>query len=78
MLILWVLLSPLHLANADSKHSITTTQALLQANSHPYFVNTYNLKELKALRSLYQVLSKNFVVEVGCGQRVGHLDSAKK
>jgi murein L,D-transpeptidase YcbB/YkuD len=54
-LFLWVLLSPLHLANADSKHSITTTQALLQANSHPYFVNTYNLKELKALRSLYQL-----------------------
>ena len=55
-LLLWaLLLSPLGMANADSKHSAAITQSLLQANSHPYFVNAYKLKELVALRSLYQL-----------------------
>jgi len=54
-LLLWaLLLCPLG-ANAGNKHTIATTQSLLQANSHPYFVNAYTLKEREALQSLYQL-----------------------
>jgi len=54
-LLLWaLLLCPLG-ANADNKHTTAITQSLLQANSHPYFVNAYSLKEQKALQSLYQL-----------------------
>jgi len=54
-LLLWALLfCPLG-ANADNKHTTTITQSLLQANSHPYFVNAYDLKEQKTLQSLYQL-----------------------
>jgi len=54
-LLLWaLLLCPLG-ANAGNKHTIATTQSLLQANSHPYFINAYSLKERETLQSLYQL-----------------------
>jgi len=54
-LLLWVLLlCPLG-ANSGNKHTIATTQSLLQANSHPYFINAYSLKERETLQSLYQL-----------------------
>jgi len=54
-LLLWaLLLCPLG-ANAGNKHTIAITQSLLQANSHPYFINAYPLKERETLQSLYQL-----------------------
>ncbi|MBE0468357.1 MAG: L,D-transpeptidase family protein [Methyloprofundus sp.] len=55
-LLLWALfLCSIGAANADNKHAPAITQSLLQANSHPYFANTYSSKERETLQSLYQL-----------------------